>query len=65
MSSLDSLSLLEFTIDDPQIKTGIDWFIEMQKENGLWDLSLLRGKDKDHLWISLEICCVFKRFYDS
>jgi hypothetical protein len=64
LSSLDSLSLMGFTVDNPQIVKALDWFTTRQQENGTWKLALLRNKDKDlGLWLSLAICRVFKRFY--
>jgi len=64
LSSLDSLSLMEFSVDNPQIKRALDWFTERQRDDGAWELTLLRNKDKDlSLWLSLAICRVFKRFY--
>ena len=63
LSSLDSLSFLGFKMQEPQIKKAIDWLIKAQQENGLWNVHLVRGKDKDlNLWIALAICRVFKRF---
>ena len=63
LSSLDSLSLLEFKMQGPQIKKAIDWFINAQEEDGSWNVHLVRGKDKDlNLWIALAICRVVKRF---
>ncbi|MGD0451075.1 MAG: hypothetical protein ABSA79_08505 [Candidatus Bathyarchaeia archaeon] len=63
LSSLDSLSFLGFKIEEPQIKKAIDWLINSQNENGLWNVHLVRGKDKDlNLWITLAICRVVKRF---
>jgi hypothetical protein len=47
LSSLDSLSLLGFTMQEPQIKKAIDWLIDAQQENGLWNVHLVRDKDKD------------------
>ena len=62
LSALDSLSSMEFTRDDPQIQRVLEWFIARQREDGHWELSMLRGKDKDTpLWISLAICRVFKK----
>ena len=64
LSALDSLSLMGFTVDNPQILKALAWFTARQQENGTWELTLLRNKDKDlSLWISLAICRVFKRFY--
>jgi len=64
LSSLDSLSLMGFTVDNPQIAKAHDWFTTRQQEDGTWKLTLLRNKDKDlSLWLGLAICRVFKRFY--
>jgi hypothetical protein len=63
LSSLDSLSLLGFKMEEPQIKKAMDWLINAQNENGLWNVHLMKGKDKDlSLWIALAICRVVKRF---
>jgi hypothetical protein len=62
LSSLDSLSLLGFRMEDPQIKKAVDWLTNAQNENGLWNVHLVRGKDKDlNLWIALVICRIIKR----
>lgn len=39
-------------------------YLERQLETGLWDLKLLRSKDKDlPYWIALAIYRIFKNFY--
>ena len=38
LTALDSLSLFGFTKDDPDIKKGLDWFIDNQQPDGLWKL---------------------------
>ena len=65
LSALDSLSLMGFARDDSQVKKALEWFIAKQQENGVWQLSLLRGgTDRDlGLWVSQAICRVFKRLY--
>jgi hypothetical protein len=64
LSSLDSLSLMGFTINNPQIAKALDWFTARQQENGAWKLTLLRTRDKDlSLWLTLAICRVFKKFH--
>ena len=64
VSSLDTLSKLGFTTSHPQIETALNTLRERQLENGLWDLKLLKTKDKDlPLWIALAICRIFKNFY--
>jgi hypothetical protein len=71
-TSLDSLSKMGFTPDDPDIKIALDWFAEHQETDGLWNLTHVDGKkvtdnsvnrDK-RLWLSLSIARMFKRFYE-
>ena len=65
VSSLDILSNLGFTPFHHQIELALETLRERQLENGLWDLKLLKTKDKDlPLWIALAICRIFKNFYE-
>ena len=63
LSSLDSLSLMGFTIEDPHVEKAVRWLMDRQQEEGLWRFNMLKPReDKDlKLWISLAICRVFKR----
>jgi hypothetical protein len=73
-TSLDSLSLLGFSRDDPDIKKALEWFVEHQQPNGLWKLSYRtqetsfkdtpRNK-KRCWWLTLDICGIFKRFFSE
>ena len=64
VSSLDTLSNLGFPPSHPQIKLALNTLRDKQLENGLWDLKLLKTKDKDlPLWIALAICRIFKNMY--
>jgi hypothetical protein len=64
LSALDTLYFLGFTITYTQIKEALKWLVSRQLDNGLWDLKLLRTKDKDlSLWIALVVCRIFKNFY--
>ncbi len=64
LSALDSLSRLGFSGDDADIRTGLDWLIGAQEQSGLWRARYLSGGDKDiHLWTTLGVCRVLKRFY--
>ena len=67
LSALDSLSLIGFTSDNPQIQQALRWFIDKQKESGEWNLKMLRGGNwaLQKLWLTLGICRVFKRFYEE
>ena len=63
LSSLDSLSRLGFSAQEPRIAAGLRWFRDRQAEDGLWDLTLLRTGDKAlRLWVGLAIGRVFRRF---
>ncbi|MFX1419577.1 MAG: hypothetical protein ACFE9N_11715 [Promethearchaeota archaeon] len=64
VSSLDTLYYLGFTSSHPKIEFALNTLRNKQLENGLWDLKLLKTRDKDlPLWISLAICRIFKNFY--
>ena len=65
ISAMDSLSLLGFSKKVPQIEKALRWFIENQQINGLWELKILKGENKEILqsWLALSICRILKRFY--
>lgn len=64
VSALDTLSRLGFAASEPQIHKGLTWLEDHQQPNGLWDLHLLKGRNKRilQLYLSLAICRIFKRF---
>jgi hypothetical protein len=66
LTSLESLALLGFTADDPDIKRGLDWFIENQQEDGLWKLEsnkAINSRDKEErLWLGLAVCRMLKKY---
>ncbi|MBM4241463.1 MAG: terpene cyclase/mutase family protein [Euryarchaeota archaeon] len=65
VSTLDSLSFLGFSRDIAQIDETLNWLKTRQTEEGLFELKIVRGRDKDtKYWICLAICRIFKRFYD-
>lgn len=64
ISSLDSLSFIGFTRDNSQILEALEWLKNRQTENGLFDVKIVRGADKDlPYWICLAVCRLFKRYY--
>lgn len=71
ITSLDSLSRMGFSRDDPDIKTALEWFIEHQRPDGMWKVTYVKGKNvvdnernrERRLWVSLAICRIFKRFH--
>jgi hypothetical protein len=65
LSTLDSLTFLGFTMDDPQVKRAFEWLSARQQRTGLWHLSILKGKSdsETNSWICLAICRVIKRLF--
>jgi len=66
VSALDSLSLLGFTRDNPEIDSALGWLKRRQNDDGLFELKLLKNKGEDlKFCICLAICRLFKRFYSG
>jgi len=74
VTALNSLSLMRYSRDDPDIRKALGWFVEHQLSDGLWRLSYVKGtserldKRNDRtrerqLWLTLRIAQIFKRFY--
>ncbi|MFX0082669.1 MAG: prenyltransferase/squalene oxidase repeat-containing protein [Candidatus Hodarchaeota archaeon] len=64
VSSLDTLFYLGFNYNYPQIKESLNFLRDRQLDNGLWDLKLLRTKDKDlTFWVALSVCKIFKNYF--
>ncbi len=65
ISALDSLSMMGFKKNEPQIETAIQWLLSQQQENGIWKLKTLKNKHdyQTDLWLSLAICRIIKRLY--
>jgi hypothetical protein len=63
ISAMDTISLLDLPEHEPSVNRAIDWFISQQKQNGTWELKVLKGRDKNltNGWLSLAICRIFKR----
>jgi len=64
ISAMDSLTKLDFKIDNPNVKKASEYFIKNQYNSGTFKFKLLRGKDKDlNLWITLAVCRILKRLF--
>jgi len=66
ISAMDTLSLLGFKKEEPQMEKAIEWFLSQQQENGSWNLITLKNKAQyqTELWLSLAICRIIKRLYN-
>ncbi len=71
LTALESLSLLGFSADDPDMDQGLQWFFDHRQTDGLWECayggkSVARSQDYslERVWISLKICRMLKHFLD-
>jgi hypothetical protein len=66
LSAFDSLTLLGFALEEPQVKKGFQWLHSKLQRTGLWQLSILNGKNdsETNSWICLAICRVIKRLFE-
>ncbi len=62
LSAMDTLSFMGFSSEEPRIKEALDWFIENQQKDGLWQLKMLK-KETTPYWLALSICRAMQRFY--
>jgi len=64
LTALDSLSRLGFNRQDKDITRGLDWFIENQEADGLWDTGYGSGRKAADMrrWVGLAVCRVLKIF---
>ncbi len=44
VASLDSLSRMGFSRDDPDIKKALGWLVDHQRGGGLWDTSCMKDR---------------------
>ena len=67
LTSLDSLASLGLTKDDPDIKKGLNWFIDNQQKDGLWKIETnkpINPKDNEaRQWLGINVCRMLKRYY--
>ena len=67
LTALDSLSLMGFDRDDPDISGGLSWFLSNQSPDGLWETAYGSGKSAARMraWVGLAVCRMLKRFYGA
>ena len=73
VTALDSLSLMGYSRDDPDIEKALNWLVENQLPDGLWKMDYAEGKEdafvtnektkERRLWLALTIARIFKKFY--
>lgn len=67
LTVLDSLSKLGFSARDPEIESGIGWFMSNQEESGFWPTGYGSGKGaaRNQAWVALAVCRVLKAFSEQ
>lgn len=65
LTSLDTLSRLNYDRNDEDIARGLAWFITNQNEDGLWPTGYDKGRNADanRHWVGLAICRIFHRYF--
>jgi hypothetical protein len=64
---------MDYSKDDPEVRKALNWLVENQLSNGLWNITYVEGKREGscpnektrerQLWLTLTIARIFKRFY--
>ena len=62
LSSMDSLSRIGFDVEDEKIQYVINWLLKRQKPDGYWKSGLKKSTIEEHLWVTLSVMRVLKRF---
>jgi hypothetical protein len=73
VAAMDSISLIGLAKEDEDIKIALQWFVDNQQKDGLWKVSYSKihkssGNEKENemqLWITLNICRIFKRYFEN
>jgi len=62
LSSLDSLSKIGFEVSHAKIQQALRWLQKKQKKEGYWESGIPKSTLEDHLWVTLAVLRVIKRF---
>ncbi|MFA5450576.1 MAG: hypothetical protein WC231_01070 [Dehalococcoidales bacterium] len=69
LTAMESLSLLGFAAEDPDINKGIQWFFDKRKEDGFLDCSYNSREIKqsksyylERIWLGFRICRMLQRY---
>jgi hypothetical protein len=68
--ALDSLARIGFTSDHPKVREGLQWLVDNQSKDGLWENSYKKGAKRyetesaaeGRLWVSLAISRILKGY---
>jgi hypothetical protein len=62
LSSLDSMAKIGFAPEEEKIQMALQWLEKKQTPHGYWNSGLKKSTLEDHLWVTLAVLGVIKRF---
>jgi hypothetical protein len=62
LSALDALSKIGFVSDQGKIPRALGWLLKRQHPEGYWESAEPKASWEDHLWVTLAVLRVLKRF---
>jgi hypothetical protein len=62
LSSLDALSRIGFDSSDERIQKALLWLKKIQRREGYWESGVAKSSLEDHLWVTLAVLRMIKRF---
>lgn len=62
LSSLDALAKIGMSVENEGIKQALSWLLRKQNRNGYWEAGFKKSTIEDHLWVTLSVLKVLKRF---
>jgi hypothetical protein len=67
LTALNTLHYLGFAREDPDILNALNWFVENQQLDGLWQTEYNKGTNstRSYPWVTLAVCRLFKRYYST
>jgi hypothetical protein len=62
LGSLDALSQVGFSAQNETIQRGLEWLSKKQNGQGFWESMSKKATWEDHLWVTLAVLRILKRF---
>ncbi|MFC2169311.1 prenyltransferase/squalene oxidase repeat-containing protein [Acidobacteriota bacterium] len=62
LSSLDSLSKIDYDVENERVQKALTWLLKKQNQKGSWQAGFKKSTLEDHLWVTLSVLRVLKRF---
>ncbi len=62
LSCVDALATMGFRPEDRRLRLGLEWLMRRQHPAGLWEARRGKPSVDDHLWVTLSVLRVLRRF---